>query len=221
MKTKSNIAALVVIIVFSFLMLPAYSFAGGAVEPLEEVECPTLEVSTEWIHKEISIDSKGNIIKEFLVTRTVIMADDKGYAISVKKNGKEIIEFYNKKINFFLAEKDGKELERSNPEAPLFDWPLKPGKYWKRFYSYRGPSSPGHIVNVEVMVTGPKTLINADGKEVATMGILSTRYDRGNVKLGQREVYYNPLIKTHQERIDYFSNGGLKSIFVSAKFPND
>lgn len=228
MKKNSFIAvAALIIIVFSFFLLSASSFAGGSVEPLEIVAQPAI-----WHKGDIrtyAVERTGEIKdRKFKMTMTVIEATDKGYAVAVDYGGEKTIEYYNLKLNFVRAtDEKGTLIEECDPEIALFKWPLKAGSWWTGEYYYRDNKGSLSVNNLVKTTTEaePETLM-VDNQEIAAMRLTFKKNSaKSKTTYGKREAWYDPISGYLLRRVDDRSLG-KKEIrtflsFTPGKAPQD
>lgn len=190
-----------VVVVFLFSLLPVCSFASGVVKPLEIAERPTWQVGDTWVYELTLTD--GSLVKKLPMKMTVIRSDEKGYTVAVDTDGEKTVEFYNRDINFVQAENEkGGMVEVCKPEVPIFQWPLKPGKWWKGLYYFQDNlRTNSFAITLTTEVIGSEFLVGTDGKEIATMKMVSKRENQKKRFLGQRETWYDPLVRFDIKRV--------------------
>lgn len=204
MKKSSFVFAVIVIIVFSFLTLSKHSFAGGAVEPLEKADRPTWQVGDTWIYQQTDTAGPKSVIKF-----TVIESNVNGYILVFDNGNKKTVDYYNKDLNYVRsADEKDKPIDSCKPEIPLFKWPLEVGKkWWEGTYYYTDFGLYSGNVTLKTELTGAETLISPDGKEVATLKLLSKRYNKSGAYFGKSENWYDPQSLFIFKRINEQSSG--------------
>ncbi len=199
---KNRLVAVALLVIFAIILLPACSFAGGAVEPLKQAERPVWNVGDTWIYQVVA-DGKKLTMK-----MVVAKSDEKGYTVAVDRGGEKKTEFYNRNLNFVRAEDEkGWMMESCEPQLPSFKWPLKPGQWWSGTYFFQNNQGSGYPMNFSTEVAGPATLINVAGQEVATMKLVFKRTNQYNRFPSNRETWYDPLTKFVMKRVDESSRG--------------
>jgi hypothetical protein len=205
MKKNSLVVIVTIFVVFLFLLFPACSFAGDALEPLKKAERPTWQVGDTWIYQVTLTD--GTKVNKLSMKMSVVESGDKGYTVVVDKDGEKTTIFYNSDLNVVRETDDkGDLLQSYEPEMPSFKWPLKPGQWWKGSYFSQGKnkqSSASFSLTTEVV--GAEALISADGKEVATIKLISKRENQGKKIrsfVSVREFWYDPQMRFIIKRVD-------------------
>jgi hypothetical protein len=210
MKKNSLFIIVTFFVVFLFLLFPVCSFAGETFEPLKKAERPVWLVGDTWIYQVTLTD--GTKVSKLSMKMCVVESGAKGYTVAVDKDGEKTKQFYNSDLNLVWETDDkGDLLQSYEPEMPSFKWPLKPGQWWKGSYFSKGRNqkSPASF-SMTTEVAGAETLISADGKEVATIKLISKRENQGKKFgsfRGEREFWYDPQTRYIIKRVDDRSSG--------------
>lgn len=210
MKKNSLFVIVTIFVVFLFLLFPVCSFAGEALEPLKKAERPVWQVGDTWIYQVTLID--GTQVKKLSMKMTVVESGDKGYTVVVDKDGEKTTQFYNSDLNFVRETDDkGGLIQSFAPEMPSFKWPLKPGQWWKGLYFSQDKNQQSSAsFSLTTEVAGAETLISTDGKEVATIKLISKRENQ-NKKVRSfvsvREFWYDPQTRFIIKGVNDLSGG--------------
>jgi|GEM_PF-6078614 len=187
------IVAFCVAVVFFIVLLPAISRAGGVV-PLENIERPVWNIGDTWKYQVVSKD--GSTVKKFVKTLTVKEKDAEGYLVFIESEVDRVFYRYSLNLNFVEAKDEkGTKLENANPEIPTYQWPISvKSKWWKKDYFFSEGLDSGNF-SVTGEVTGAETLIDAEGKEIATIRVLEKRDNQWGRFYQRNHYWLNPSVK--------------------------
>jgi hypothetical protein len=80
-------------------------------------------------------------------THEVIEATPEGYAVRMTRLGQDIIRYWTPELHLARQTAGGQPLNRFDPAARYFDWPLRPGKVWTQEFDYEDGRADGHYTN--------------------------------------------------------------------------
>jgi hypothetical protein len=80
-------------------------------------------------------------------THEVIEATAEGYAVRMTRLGQEVIRYWTPDFHLERQTVGNRQLNRFEPAAHYFEWPLRPGKGWTQEFDYEDGKADGHYVN--------------------------------------------------------------------------
>lgn len=130
----------------AFLGLAALAAAcassGPPPPPPEVFAPPTWRVGDRWVFQRTATG-----IPVVIVTHEVVEATAEGYAMRITRLNQELTRRWTAELGVVAHEIGGRELNRFEPAARYFDWPLAFGKTWSQSFEYRDGRSDGRYEN--------------------------------------------------------------------------
>ncbi len=106
---------------------------------------PEWKVGDRWVFRRNPTSSLGGVAS--LVTHDVVEATPEGYTMRITRLNEEFTRYWTRELHLSRQESRGRPINRFEPAARYFDWPLMPGKSWSQEFEYRDGKSDGRYAN--------------------------------------------------------------------------
>jgi hypothetical protein len=175
---------------------------GIPAPPPEALVTPVWRVGDRWVfHRTVA----GAPV--VVVTHEVIEATPEGYVVRITRLNQELIRRWTAELGVAGHDLGGRPLNRFEPAARYFDWPLALGKVWSQSFEYRDGRSDGRYENHWRIGKEPAQVDVPDGRYI-TLKIERLGGD------GRRlEAYwYSPLVR-YWVRLEDDQNRYVEQLF--------
>ncbi len=122
-------------------LLTACSSAPPA-PPREALARPEWKVGDRWLFRRTPAQGAS-----LMVIHEVIEAGAEGYTMRITRLGQELIRQWTPALELTGHAVHGRPLNRFEPAARYFDWPLALGKAWSQEFEYRDGRADGRYEN--------------------------------------------------------------------------
>jgi hypothetical protein len=113
--------------------------------PEADLQRPAWKVGDRWVFRRNPTSSLGGVAS--LVTHDVVEATPEGYTMRITRLNEEFTRYWTRELHLSHQESRGRPINRFEPAARYFDWPLLPGKSWSQEFEYRDGKSDGRYAN--------------------------------------------------------------------------
>ena len=110
--------------------------------PAARLGRPEWKVGDRWIFRRTPALGAST-----LVTHEVVEATPEGYAVRMSRLNQEITRHWTRELHLSHQTVGGRPLNRFEPAAMYFSWPLAPGKGWSQEFDYQDGKSDGRYAN--------------------------------------------------------------------------
>jgi hypothetical protein len=133
-------------------------------------------------------------------THEVIEATPEGYAVRMTRLGQEVIRYWTPDFHLARQTAGSRLVNRFDPPAHYFEWPLRPGKVWTQEFDYEDGRADGHYAN--------QWRVARDGERLDVTGglFIALRIERLGVDGQPLDTYwYVPEIRYWGRFIDHLN----------------
>ncbi|HEV8676252.1 MAG TPA: hypothetical protein VGX21_19625 [Methylomirabilota bacterium] len=116
--------------------------AGPEAPPAARLIRPEWKVGDRWVFRRTP--ALGTPV---FVTHEVMEATPEGYTVRMTRLGQEILRYWTRDLHLARQTVGGQPLNRFEPAARYFEWPLRPGKTWTQEFDYEDGRADGHYTN--------------------------------------------------------------------------
>ena len=113
--------------------------------PEADLQRPEWKVGDQWVFRRTPTSTLGGVTS--LATHDVIEATAEGYTMRITRLNDEFTRYWTRDLHLSRQESRGRLLNRFEPAARYFDWPLVPGKSWSQEFEYHDGTSDGRYRN--------------------------------------------------------------------------
>src|SRR5262245_21885257 len=113
--------------------------------PEADLHRPEWKVGDRWVFRRMPTSQLGGVAS--LVTHEVIAATPDGYTMRITRLNEELTRYWTRDFHLSHQESRGRLLNRYEPPARYFEWPLLPGRSWSQEFEYRDGRNDGRYVN--------------------------------------------------------------------------
>ena len=115
---------------------PVYLLGSDLTNP------PQWSPGDRWIFRQVSGSASGVV-----VTHEVIEVTPEGYLMRITRLNQELTRFWTRTLAVSHHEVHGQPVNRFEPPALYFAWPLATGKQWTQAFGYRDGQRDGRYTN--------------------------------------------------------------------------
>jgi hypothetical protein len=163
----------------------------------ELVAPPSWSPGDRWIFRQVSGTATG-----VTTTHEIVEVTSAGYVMRITRLNQEMTRYWTRDLSLSHHEVRGQPLNRFEPPAQYFAWPLVTGKTWTQQFAYRDGQRDGQFTNVW-RVSQEKEWVDVTGGWFPAI-----RVDRLGAD-GQRleSYWYTPAVKywaRHEDSVNGF-----------------
>lgn len=123
-------------------LLAGCASSGPPTPPKEALVRPEWRVGDRWVFRRTP--SSGPSV---IVTHEVVEATPEGYAMRITRLNQELTRRWSPELGVSGHEAQGRPVNRFEPAARYFDWPLALDKTWSQEFEYRDGRADGRYEN--------------------------------------------------------------------------
>jgi len=164
--------------------------------PEDALQRPEWRVGDRWVFRRMPTSQMGGVTS--LVTHEVIEATPDGYAMRIRQLNEEFTRYWTRDFHLSHQESRGRPLNRFEPPARYFEWPLLPGRSWSQEFEYRDGRTDGRYANTWQVA---KELARVDTTAGVFLAVRVDRFGGGGERLDS--YWYSPPVRYWVRFEDY------------------